>query len=76
MVAKSPYYGSFYRWDYADYCSGTDWWSMTSAERTEIQCKIDELTGTNFGTDTYTDESCKCSPSDYYGAEFSAINTY
>ncbi|MGH9974564.1 MAG: hypothetical protein ACRD8Z_01835 [Nitrososphaeraceae archaeon] len=67
MIAKSPYYGSFDRWDYADYCSGADWWKMTSSERMEIQCKIDELTGINSGTGTYTDQSCKCSPSNYYG---------
>jgi hypothetical protein len=65
MIAKSPYSGSFDRWDYADYCGGADWWSMTSTERMEIQCKIAELTGADSGTDA--DESCKCSPSDYYG---------
>lgn len=69
MIAKSPYSGSFPRWDYADYCAGTDWWSMTDSERIEIQCKIDELTGTNYGMgmDMDADASCKCSPSDYYG---------
>ncbi|MGH9976218.1 MAG: hypothetical protein ACRD8Z_10350 [Nitrososphaeraceae archaeon] len=64
MIAKSPYYGSFDRWDYAGYCGGdADWWSMTSTERMEIQCKIDELTGiTAPDAGTSTDES----PSDYY----------
>jgi hypothetical protein len=63
MIAKSPYFGSFDRSEYANYCSGTDWWSMTDTERMEIQCKIDELTG----MDPDADASCKCSPPDYYG---------
>jgi hypothetical protein len=67
MISKSPYSGSFDRWDYADYCGGAYWWSMTSTDRMEIQCKIDELTGANFGTGTNIDESCNCSPADYYG---------
>ena len=64
MVAKSPYSGSFPRWEYTDYCSGT---ALTDTEKTMIQCEIDELTGKNFGADTFTLESCKCFPEDYYG---------
>ena len=64
MVAKSPYSGSFPRWGYADYCSGR---ALTETERTMIQCEIDELTGKNFGADTFTLESCKCFTKDYYG---------
>jgi hypothetical protein len=59
MMAKSPYSGSFDRWDYADYCSGKDLWSMTSTERMEIQCKIDELAQMNYGMDTFADASCE-----------------
>jgi hypothetical protein len=70
MIAKSPYSGSFDRWDYADYCGGAD---MTNTERMEIQCKIDELTGMNYGNDTDADVSCKCSPPDYYGGGFSDL---
>ena len=67
MIAKSPYAGSFDRWDYADYCSGSLWWDLTDTKRMEIQCKIDELTGKNFGADTFPlpHESCKCSPDAY-----------
>ncbi|MGC2309951.1 MAG: hypothetical protein WA461_16225 [Nitrososphaeraceae archaeon] len=36
LSSESPYSGSFDRWDYADYCSGKDQWSMTSTERMEI----------------------------------------
>jgi hypothetical protein len=70
MVEKSPYAGSFDRWDYADYCSGTDWWDLTDTERMEIQCKIDEITGMNYGMDADADASCKCSTPDYYGGGF------
>lgn len=70
MIAKSPYYGSFDRWDYANIC-GAD--LATSTERMEIQCKIDELTGKNLSADTFTHESCKCSPDDYYGNGFSDL---
>jgi hypothetical protein len=63
MIAKNPYSGSFDRWDYAWYCGG----DMTSTERIEVQCKIDELSGKNFDADTFTDELCKCSSSDYNG---------
>ena len=69
MIAKSPYSGSFDRWDYADYCGGSDWWSMTSTERVEIQCQIDELTRMNYGNETDIDPLCECSTSDYYGGE-------
>lgn len=62
MIAKSPYAGSFDRWDYADYCGGR---SMTSTERMEVQCKIDELTVYS-DPNAFPDESCKCSPDDYY----------
>jgi hypothetical protein len=69
MIAKSPYSGSFDRWEWAGYCGGSDQWSMTSPERMEIQCKIDELTHTNYGNDTDVNPHCECSPSDYYGVE-------
>jgi hypothetical protein len=39
-------------------------WSMTSTERMEVQCKIDELTVYSDPT-AFPDESCKCSPDDY-----------
>lgn len=64
MVAKSPYSGSFDRWEYAEYCSSVGWWDMTSTERMEIRCKIDELTGMNYGMDTYADVSCEGFPPD------------
>jgi hypothetical protein len=70
MVAKSPYSGSFPRWEYADYCSGR---ALTDTEKIMIQCEMDELTiypspvPKNFGADTFTLESCKCFPEDYYG---------
>lgn len=74
MIAKSPYSGSFDRWEYADYCGGTDWWDMTETERMEIQCKIDELTGSyGMDSDADADASCKCSSPDYYGGEFSDL---
>jgi hypothetical protein len=63
MISKSPYAGSFDRWDYVDYCSGR---SMTSTERMEVQCKIDELTVYS-DPNAFPDESCKCSPDDYNG---------
>jgi hypothetical protein len=66
MVAKSPYSGSFPRWEYAEYCSGR---VLTSTERMQIQCEIDELTNMNYGMDTHTDLSCKCSLLDYYGGK-------
>jgi hypothetical protein len=69
MIAKSPYAGSFDRWDYADYCSGSLWWDLIDTKRMEIQCKIDELTGMNSSADIFTDVSCKCSPDDYKGGE-------
>jgi hypothetical protein len=64
MISKSPYPGSFDRWDYADYCSGSLWWDLTDTKRMEIQYKIDELTKYS-SPDTFTDESCKCFPPDY-----------
>ena len=64
MIAKSPYAGSFDRWDYLDYCGGSDMWRM------EIQCKIDELTGMNSSADIFTDVSCKCSPGDNGGGMY------
>jgi hypothetical protein len=64
MVAKSPYSGSFPRWEYAEYCNER---VLTSTERMEIQCMINELTNTNYGMDTHAGLSCECLPLDYYG---------
>ena len=66
MIAKSPYAGSFDRWDYADYCSGSLWWDLTDTKRMEIQCKIDELTVYS-DPNAFPDVSCKSSPDDYNG---------
>lgn len=67
MMEKSPYFGSFDRWDYTNYCGGSGRWEMTSTEMIEIQCEIDELTRMYNGVDTYA--TCDCPPSDYYDGE-------